>query len=320
MSKRAVRTRLNWDAAYIFDSNDDDIHIISPHFTVFNHISPVNRSATGYDFSNSKKTIILKYMKNNDRLLQPERLDRIRSLLDEHKTMKVSELSRMCEVSENTIRRDLIELESEGFCLRSKGGATRASDHHKGSAFEKRHQLLREGKHAIAIQAAELVNSGDTIIIDSGTTAAELARKIAELRHITVITPSLAVANILSGIPEITLIMPGGVLNPLSGSLTGEPAEEFFRSIHADKLFLAVKAISVTGGLTDHNIAESSVKRSMIACSEHIIVLADHTKIGKSALSRIDDVQSAHTVVTDRGTDPLLIKDLERIGIEVLVG
>src|SRR6056297_3657367 len=76
MSKRAVRTRLNWDAAYIFDSNDDDIHIISPHFTVFNHISPVNRSATGYDFSNSKKTIILKYMKNNDRLLQPERLDR----------------------------------------------------------------------------------------------------------------------------------------------------------------------------------------------------------------------------------------------------
>lgn len=258
-------------------------------------------------------------MKDDERLLQPERLERIRELLEQKNTVKVSQLSRICDVSENTIRRDLIELEQEGFCQRTKGGATKRtiSEH---TSFEKRHRILSECKHAIANRAAGLVTSGLTVIIDSGTTAACLAEKLSGFSHITVITTSLAAANILSDKSDITLILPGGILNPLSGSLTGTPAEQFFSSIHADILFLAVKAISVDSGLTDHNIAETSVKQHMIRCSRKVAVLADHSKIGKSALSRIADIDAADVLITDRKTDPRQLEGFRKLGIEVIVG
>jgi DeoR family fructose operon transcriptional repressor len=258
-------------------------------------------------------------MVEEERLLQPERLERIRELLEQKNTVKVSQLSRLCKVSENTIRRDLVELENQGFCRRSKGGATKrpVSEH---TSFEKRHGILSDCKHTIARKAAGLVTSGHTVIIDSGTTAACLAEQLAGSSHITVITASLAAANILSGKSDITLIMPGGILNPLSGSLTGTPAEQFFSSIHADILFLAVKAISAESGLTDHNIAETSVKQSMIRCSRKVVILADHSKIGRSALSWIADTDAADMLITDSKSDPTQLEEFRKLGIEVIIG
>lgn len=257
-------------------------------------------------------------MKPVDKLLQPERLDKIKSIIEEKKNVKVSELGRICEVSENTIRRDLIELTEMGYCYRTKGGATLLERGHDKTPFTNRLALHHGSKYDIARKAAGLVRSGSTIIIDSGTTAVELARELADRHHITVITPSLAAADILSGHPDITLILPGGIVDPFSCSLTGYPAENFFTGVHADMLFLAVKAISPETGLSDHTITESSVKQQMLKAADKVIVLADHSKLGKTALSRICPIDAVDTLITDEKASPELISQLEAAGINIL--
>lgn len=258
-------------------------------------------------------------MKTGDKLLQPERFERIRNILADKKTAKVSELSRICEVSENTIRRDLLELEEAGFCIRTKGGATQAvqTGSRLESPFLRRMENHKRSKHEIAVKAAELIRSGDTIILDSGTSPAELAYELLEKKHITVITTSLAAAGILSDAPDITLILPGGIVHRTSQSLTGQPAEDFFQSIHADILFLAVKAVHLESGLSDHTITESSVKCRMIDCAETIVVLADHSKLNKTALSRTCDIDCVDIIITDSQADKDYTAALRERGIEV---
>ncbi|MBI9109311.1 MAG: DeoR/GlpR transcriptional regulator [Spirochaetales bacterium] len=255
----------------------------------------------------------------DDKLLQPERLDRIKSAIEAKKTVKVSELSQACMVSENTIRRDLIELEEMGYCLRTKGGATLLEQIHDQSPFSNRLAIQKKGKHNIAIKASTLVGSGSTIILDSGTTALELAEELSKKDHITIITPSLAAAEILSGINGITLILPGGIVNQFSRSLTGQPAEQFFAGIHVDILFLAVKAVSLKTGLSDHTLIESAVKQQMIKAADRVIVLADHSKLGKNALSRICSIEEIDTLITDESADPDFIAKLEDAGISVII-
>ncbi len=256
-------------------------------------------------------------MEQSDKLLQPERLGRILSILEERGTVKVSDLSILCKVSENTIRRDLIELEELGNCSRSKGVATFRQKSQEVTPFSQRLSSHHRSKRAIAKKAAMMVSSGSTVILDSGTTAVELAEELSHKSHITVITPSLEAAVILSGIPEITLILPGGIVNPSSRSLIGQPAEQFFRNIHADILFLAVKAISFDTGLSDHTIIEASVKKEMIKAAEKIVVLADSSKLGKKALSRIAPISIVDTLITDDLSDSEFLNTLRSEGIEI---
>lgn len=257
-------------------------------------------------------------MEEHDKLLQPERLERIRKIIEDESTVKVSELSILCNVSENTIRRDLIELEETGFCYRTKGAATFIPQKQTITPFSRRLRNHHESKRIIAEKATTLIHSGNTIIIDSGTTAAELAEQLVAKRHITVITPSLAVAQILAGIPEITLILPGGIVDPSSRSLTGQPAENFFMNIHADILFLAVKAISIDTGLSDHTIIEASVKQQMIRAANRIVVLADSSKLDKKALSRIAPISAVDILITNDTAGSPFLMTLQEMGITIL--
>lgn len=259
------------------------------------------------------------YMQTDEKPLQPERLETIRQLLLEEGTVRVSELSEVCGVSENTIRRDLMELEDGGFCYRTKGGAGLLKRGQGGVAFTQRLERNRDSKRAIARRAAGEVHSGETIILDSGTTALELALELKSRSHITVITPSLEAANILSGLPDITLILPGGIVHEHSRSLTGSPAEDFFAHIHANTLFLAVKAVSLESGLMDHTIPETAVKRKMLKAAERVIVLADNTKLGKTALSTLTDLDSVDILITDEGADKKILEGLRNSGIEVII-
>ena len=257
-------------------------------------------------------------MNSPEKPLQPERMEYIKKILTENKSVKVFNLSSLCGVSENTIRRDLIELENEGFCIRSKGGATLADNLNQGLPFSFRLDKNCELKKEIAEKASELLVPGKTIIIDSGTSLLEFARIIKTKKHLTVITPSLDAAAILVDVPGITLIMPGGVLYGPSRSLTGQPAEDFFSSIHADILFLAVKAVSIEDGLCDHTIPEASVKRQMIKCADKICVLADHSKLNKTALSKICPIDKVDYLVTDHKADVSFLEKIKEKGITLL--
>jgi DeoR family fructose operon transcriptional repressor len=254
-----------------------------------------------------------------DKLLQPERLRRIQELLEKHQTVKVSELSKDFHVSENTVRRDLAQLEEAGICFRTKGGAALLKPGSSQVMFSRRLGYNREAKSSMARTASSFVSSGDTIILDSGTTAYEVALKLREKEHITVITSSLEAANVLAGLPELTVILSGGILHDTSRSTIGPPAEDFFDSVHADTLFLTVKALSVEEGLTDHTMAEASVKRRMLSCAERVVVLADHTKLGRTALTRIATLDVIDALITDDMADPQMLEALRRREIQVIV-
>ncbi len=250
--------------------------------------------------------------------IQPERLLRIQELLENRHTVKVVELSDELEVSENTIRRDLMKLEEAGLCFRTKGGAGLLQAGISGAVFSRRIGKNRGAKQAIAQEALNLVESGSSLILDSGTTAFELALALREKEHVTIITPSIEAMQALTGIPELTIILSGGIVHASSRSLVGPQAESFFETIHADILFLTVKAISLESGLTDHSVTEASVKRKMIQSAARTVVLADHSKLGQIALSKVADLDVVHTLITDSGADPSVIEALRERGVEVV--
>ena len=200
-------------------------------------------------------------------------------------------------------------------CKRVSGGAILSEAQKTEDIFMKRMSFLKKNKNSIAQKASKLIKPGMTIIIDSGTTASELAEEIKLRSHITVITPSLAVANILAGRSEITLILPGGIVQSYSQSLTGEPAENFFKNVHADLFFMAVKGFSIVSGLRDHTISEASVKKEMLKSANATAVLADHSKFNKLALYPICRINEIKYIITDDSYSAEEREELKKIGI-----
>ncbi len=258
-------------------------------------------------------------MNDDSRLLQPERFLKIQELLSSRHTVKVSDLSEQLGVSENTIRRDLVSLEEAGICFRTKGGAGLLQSSISGATFSRRLNRNRDAKSLLAVSAADMVTSGDTVIIGSGTTAYELALKLCDKEHITVITPSLEAAQVLTGLPELTLILPGGIVHGPSRSMVGPPAESFFDSVNADIFFLSAKAVSLEKGLTDHTMVEASVKQRMIGCAKRVVLIADGGKLGQTALSHICDLDIVDTLITDEAADAAILKEVEKLGISVQI-
>lgn len=249
------------------------------------------------------------------KLLQPERHRKIRRILQERGAVRVSEFGRLLDISENTIRRDLIQLEEEGFCLRTRGGAVVKEE--QAGRIPPPEDTSREGP-ALAAAAALRVQSGETIILDAGPVCLLLARELKKKSHITVITTSPAAAAVLQGLPDITVILSGGILHSRTGSLTGPPAEEFFTGVHADRLFLSVDGVSAESGLTDHTMEEAAVKQRMIACADQVLVLAQHEKLGRTALRRLASLDAADFIITGRGADPAVIRALSDAGAAVI--
>lgn len=256
-------------------------------------------------------------LERDNRLLQLERHRKIHDILRERGAARVSEFSDLLDISENTIRRDLILLEKKGLCLRTRGGAVL-----KEEQTDRLQAPPAEGSKAeltaLAAAAAFRVQSGETVILDAGPACLLLAEELKKKSHVTVITTSLAAAAVLRGLPTITVILSGGIVHGRTGSLTGPPAEEFFTGIHADRLFLSVDGVSAETGLSDHTMEETAVKQRMIACADQVLVLADHTKLGRTALRRLAPLEAVDFIITGRGADPEAIRALSDAGAAVI--
>ncbi|MFM9277094.1 DeoR/GlpR family DNA-binding transcription regulator [Paenibacillus jiagnxiensis] len=237
-------------------------------------------------------------------ILSEERKKFILEQLKLEGQVKVAELSAQCEVSEETVRRDLLLLEREGLVKRVYGGAITV----KPSAYEppylQRQTVKAEEKERIGRKAAELIASGDTIVIDVGTTALELAKAIADRERLTVLTNSIAVAYYLmeslnSGRFSGKIIVIGGDLNPEQQSMSGSVAEHTLSRFRVDKAFISIGGISVKRGISDYDIEETSMSRLMIENAGQTIVLADDSKIGREAFVEIAPIREVHTVVSN---------------------
>lgn len=254
-----------------------------------------------------------------EKQLQSERWLLIMDIIRTEKTVRVEDLSNRLNVSENTIRRDLNMLAHKGMVERTKGGALSRMEGISEKSFSSREARNRDGKELIAEKAAEMIKKGDTVILDGGTTAVRLAERIAEMEHITVLTNSIDVAAILSEAQGITLVLSGGIYNSDSRTLTGLPAEKFFKDVNADKLFLAVTGISPEQGLSDQNMFETQVKLVMLDKAAEVIVLADKSKFGRSAFSPICDFSQVDKIICDTLPENISPSSFKEKGVEVLI-
>jgi len=189
-------------------------------------------------------------------------------LLREDGSAKVLDLARLFKVTEVTIRQDLEKLEKEDLIIREHGGAYLKNIKTQVQAFSLAHQDDLDKKEMIANTCLDFIENGDTIILDSGSTTTEIAKKLVGKRQLTVITNALNIALILGAEPGIEVIVTGGEFKPPTLSLTGQKAADFFKGLHVQKLFLATAGITLKAGLTYPSISDLVVKKAMIDAAE----------------------------------------------------
>ncbi len=258
-------------------------------------------------------------MKNPDKVSTVSRRMFILEKLDKNGQVDVPGLSQELKVSEVTIRNDLIRLEQKNMLIRARGGAIKVDRVAIDFNLSDKNKQHLEEKKRIGKAAAALVEDGDTIILDSGTTTMEIARNLSNVDNLTVITNALNIANQMADHQKANVIIPGGLLRKNSLSLVGGAAEENFKNYFCDKLFLAVDGFNTTHGLSTPNVEEAHLNRVMIEISKQVIVVADSSKFHKRSFAFISPVTDVHAVVTDAAIPAEDRKKLENAGIKVII-
>lgn len=236
-------------------------------------------------------------------MLPNQRRDKILELLQEDGSAKVLDLARLFKVTEPTIRQDLEKLEKDNLIIREHGGAYLKNVKDQVGAFSLAHQENLDKKELIAAKCLEFIESGDTIILDSGSTTTEIAKKLKGFKNLTVITNALNIALMLGVEPGIEVIVTGGEFKPPTLSLTGQKAADFFKGLNAQKLFLATAGISLKAGLTYPSISDLVVKKAMIDAAEITYLVADSTKMSKAAFASLGALSLIDYIITDNGID-----------------
>jgi DeoR family transcriptional regulator of aga operon len=251
-------------------------------------------------------------------LLVAERRHRILELLREQGKVTVESLAARFGTSAVTIRADLAALDAGGILERTHGGAVlrREDDDQPITVKKARHHAE---KVRIAKVAASLIRDGETIILDSGTTTAEIAKQLRtlEVQSINVITNALNIAGLLADVPTVRLIMPGGILRRESNSLSGHMAVAALANLQADRLFLGADGLDPERGVMTPHLAEAQLNAQMISISRQVIAVADSSKLLRRNISLIARVEQLHMLITDSGANPDVVADLERRGVTV---
>jgi DeoR family transcriptional regulator of aga operon len=242
-------------------------------------------------------------------------------LLDAQERVTVDELVSHFEVSAVTIRGDLDALANAGVVVRSHGGALKRVDAPEDMPITVKETLHHPEKVRIAHAACHTIRDGETIMLDSGTTTAEIARqlKFLKLHSLNVITNALNIAFELANLPNVRVIMIGGILRQMSYSLCGPHAEQTLRLLHADRLFLAVDGLDPEIGLMTPDVLEAQLNAVMIQVSREVVVVADSTKFQRRSLSVIAKMDSVHKIITDEGVKPEMVAALRSRNIEVVI-
>lgn len=254
-------------------------------------------------------------------MLDPEhRRNRILEVLRQEQEISVSELSSKFEVTSlASLRRDLRALETKGLVNRAYGrvSLTPASQHL--SSLEKRLNTNREAKKKIAKRVSDLVGDGEVIFFDTGSTALYVARELRFHKELTIVTNSLPVARELGGYPYIRVVLTGGIYHSEEQCLVGSIAEQFLRNYRSSKSIIGADGVTGAEGVTSHDPEIAPVTRTMIECSNEVIVVTDYTKIGTRGVVGIAPPSSIDILVTNRQANPEVIKVLETAGVKVLL-
>jgi DeoR/GlpR family transcriptional regulator of sugar metabolism len=250
-----------------------------------------------------------------------QRMQMILDYLVRHGAGTVADLSRLFNVSEMTIRRDLARLAADHPIRRTHGGAVYLDSAAAEPAFEVKEVANRGLKERIALYAAQhFVGDNGVIILEGGTTVARMAPHLGGHTDLTVVTNGLRSVRTLSGLlPESTVLCSGGMLRENSLTFVGPVAEQFFRRFHANRVFLSATGLTLKDGFTDPSVLESQVKREMLSAADEHIVLLDSTKFDQRSFTTSFGLDEIHVLITDAGVPPAWLPELRERGIDVHV-
>ena len=261
-----------------------------------------------------------------DRLVDAEvpaevRQDRIVGVVQQRGFVRVVDLARRFQVSTVTIRTDLQRLEARGRLRRIRGGAVPSSAVPSELPFEaSAHDLATEKAH-IGRHAAGIVASGDTVLLDVGTTITAVARALRDredLRDVTVFTNGLNVAlELEAAYPRISVVVTGGTVRPLQHSLVNPLATVLLERVRAAIAFIGCNGVDATHGVTNVNLPEAEIKRAMLLAARRRVVVADGSKLGEVELAKVCDIGELSLVITDDTADPVVAAELAAAGCAV---
>ena len=258
-------------------------------------------------------------------MLAEQRYQKIINLMQTDGSVKVADLKKKMGVSPETVRRDLENMEAQGLIRRTRGGAFLADKEEMPGErtiqyqnFSARERENLESKVEIAEFAVRFIKEGQSIALDSGTTAYELARVIKRtFRSLTVVTNSIAILNELADAKGITLIATGGVYRPEEMAFVSDIAGMIFSKLSINTFFLTTCGISVDRGITYQRMDEIIVQEKMMEASDQTIVIADSTKLGVNSLVKMCDIDRVGMIITDSEASKEQIWPFEQAGISV---
>jgi DeoR/GlpR family transcriptional regulator of sugar metabolism len=248
-----------------------------------------------------------------------ERRQRILDVTRARGTVSAQDLAADVGISEVTIRRDIKAMADAGQLRRTRGGAMIAPAlAHEPSSDEKAMEATAE-KASIAVLAAGFVHDGQSLILGPGTSTLALARLLVHRRNLTVVTTSLLVPPVLARTESVEVVLTGGTIRPSIDAVVGPAAERSLRTLRADIAFLSGTGFSAARGLTTPNLLVAATDQALVEAARRVVVLADHTKIGREAMFQTVTADRVHVLITDERADPAELERLQRLGLEIHV-
>ena len=254
-------------------------------------------------------------------LMPARRQEQIKQMITANGSVSVIEVVNRFAVSKATARRDIDDICRSGEFTRTHGGATLyASSTTYDKPHEDKMKMNYEQKIRIGRKAAEYVQNGDTIIIDSGTTGYALSQCLENKKQITVITNDLFIALNTVLDPSSSLIVLPGQRHDLTKVIIGKQAEDMLHNIRVVKFFMTADAICLESGVTEVNLLESGIKDAMVKAAQEIILIADSSKFEKKSLiSVLPDLRKVRRIITDDGLSAALQKRYGQLAELVVV-
>jgi DeoR family fructose operon transcriptional repressor len=253
-------------------------------------------------------------------LIPAQRRKLIQEYLTNHMIASILELSDLVETSEATIRRDLEQLENEGFLERTSGGAIHQTRMNLESAYATRAISFPEEKKQIGARAAAMIEDGDVILINSGSTTTQILHAIPKDAHVTVITNNMTAVSEIGKDVNYEIILLGGNFNNKVNAVTGQFALNNLSQIYADKLFFGVDGISPKFGCTVPTQSEAEIVRTMIGRTRGLVaVVTDHSKWGVVSNFEVASLEQINTLITDDGIDQEAYSQLISQSVDILI-
>lgn len=235
-------------------------------------------------------------------MLVEERRQKVLDLVSERGFIALTDLAKELEASESTLRRDLDYWDQHGAVKRTHGGAVFLADNGTFPALDDRSAKQLEEKRIIARAAIERIRDGDAILLDGGTTTLEVARLLVG-RHLQIVTNSLPIANLFASSRETDLVFLGGYIYPRTGVALGPLTVRMMDEVHVHQTILSVGGMTAKG-LFNSNMLLVETERQMMRCADEVVVVADHTKIGRQALAFLCEWSLVDTLIVDKELTP----------------